>query len=143
MESDREEKDAALRRVAHCEFRFHAPRVLIQRFLPSARFEQPYLDLVASLRDELFGNSACALLVTIPAAVPVNPEATNVDHFRSERERRRILALAIVAEGDTMRAVVKFYFSWFPQAFPARVFDDEAEAIVWLQKLVAADGGLS
>lgn len=140
MGSDHEDEGAARRSVPHCEFRFHAPRLLVQRFLPAARFEQPYLDLVASLRDDFLGDSACALLVTIPADVPVNPDATNVDHFRNERVRRRILALAIVAEGDTMRAVVKFYFNWFPQPFPAQVFDDEAEAIAWLHAHVAAEG---
>lgn len=133
-------KNKAPTRTVHCEFSFHSPRLLVQRFLPSARFEQAFLDNVAAIRDGLCGDSSCALLVKIPQPVPVNPEATNVDHFRTDREARRILALAVVAEGDMMRSVVKFYFNWFPQVFPARVFEEEKEAIAWLQQELAAKG---
>lgn len=117
----------------HCTFHRLAPRVLLQRFKPEARFSQIILEEVAAARDLIIGDMPCALLVCIPEEVPVDPDATNTDHFLGERDKRRILALALVAHGDMMRSVSKFYFTWFPQPFPARVFDTEEEALTWLR----------
>jgi len=117
----------------HCIFHRIAPRLLTQRFKPEARFSQIILDEVAAARNLIIGDAPCALLICIPEEVPVDPVATNTDHFLGERDKRRILALALVAHGDMMRSVSKFYFTWFPQPFPARVFDTEEEALTWLR----------
>lgn len=120
--------------ITHCSFSFIAPRLLLQRFKPTMRFVQDLLDEVASARDRLIGDEhLSALLVVIPEGIPVNADATNVDHFTGERHKRRILALALVADDPTMRSVCKFYLQWFPQAFPAAVLDEEQDAIGWLQ----------
>ena len=117
----------------HCTFSRAAPRFLVQRFKPEARFTQAILDEVARVRDRIIGDSLCALMVIIPEEIPIDPNATNTDHFTGERVKRRILALALVAHGDMMRSVSKFYFTWFPQPFPARVFDSEEAAHAWLR----------
>lgn len=126
----------------YCTFSFVEPRHLAQRFKPEMRFSQTTLDLVASVRDRLIGDTLCALLVSIPNEVPVDPTATNVDHFTTERLKRRILALALVAHGDTMRSVSKFYFTWYPQPFEARVFTQEGEALAWLKEALAQESGI-
>ncbi len=116
----------------HCIFTFIAPRLLVQRFKPTARFTPDILDAVAADRDRIIGKVPVALLVCIPPEVPVEAESTNTDHFLGERAERRIAALALVAESNVMRGVCKFYFTWFPQPFPAQVFAAEADALDWL-----------
>lgn len=131
--------DSASVETELCTFTWLEPRLLLQRFKPTMRFEQPLLDAVARSRNALIGDDAqCALLVVIPEEVPVNPEATNVDHFTGERTHRRILAMALVAEDMTMRGVSKFYLQWFPQVFPAAVLDSVQEAAAWLRGKLSA-----
>jgi hypothetical protein len=126
-------EESSTEETEHCSFTRIGPRLLVQRFKPEARFTQAILDEVAAARNRIIGDSLCALKVIIPKEIPVDPNATNTDHFTGERVKRRILALALVAHGDMMRSVSKFYFTWFPQPFPARVFDSEEEALAWLR----------
>lgn len=122
----------------HCTFTRIAPRLLAQRFKPTMRFLQEALNEVAEFRDRIIGDEDLhALMVVIPEGIPVNADATNVDHFTGERQKRRIMALALVADDPTMRSVSKFYLQWFPQAFPAAVLDDEREALAWLEQQLA------
>lgn len=116
----------------YCIFTYLSPRLLVQRFKPSVRFTLEVLDAVAADRDRIIGNIPVALLICIPPEVPVEAESTNTDHFLGERAERRIAALALAAESDVMRGVCKFYFTWFPQPFPAQVFADESIALDWL-----------
>ncbi|MFN3874991.1 MAG: hypothetical protein ACK4L7_03640 [Flavobacteriales bacterium] len=118
----------------HCTFVLNQERLLIQRFKPSMRFEPRLIEHASAVRDRLIGDAPCALLVTIPAAVPVNPDASNTDHFQGERSRRRIIALTVVAEGQLLRSAAKLYFAWFQQAFPVLVTDSEAHAMDWLRE---------
>ena len=125
----------------HCTFTFLEPRLLLQRFTPTARFTPAFVAEMSALRNTLCGNELHAVMVVIPAEVAVDPVSTNVDHFLSERTQRRILALAVVAEGNIMHSVSKFYFGWFPQVFQANVFSEEDRALEWLrEKLLHASG---
>ena len=128
----------------YCTFTLLAPRLLEQRFHPTTRFTPDVLREVARARDRLCARETHALLVVIPAEVPVEPSATNVDHFVRERTRRHIHALALVAEGAQMHSVSKFYFNWYPQVFPVEVFDEEDDALEWLRgqlKSIATGNG--
>ncbi|MBK7384217.1 MAG: hypothetical protein IPI81_12955 [Flavobacteriales bacterium] len=119
--------------IDHCTFTFLAPRLLEQRFHSTARFNISTLRDVTKVRDKLCGKEPCAVMVVIPFEVPVDPSATNVDHFTGQRNKRLIHALAIVAEGAQMHSVSKFYFNWYPQIFPVCVFDATPEALKWLK----------
>lgn len=125
--------DSRSKETPNCTFTFLAPRLLVQRFNPTARFTPEVLDAVAADRDRIIGAEPVALLVFIPFEVPVAAEATNKDHFLGDRANRRIAALALVSLNTEMRSVSKFYFTWFQQPFPAQVFTEEAEALAWLR----------
>lgn len=117
-----------------CTFHYSEPRILEQRFLPCARFTAEVLSEAQAIRDRFCEARPSAVLVVIPAAVPVMASVTNTDHFVQERTKSTIIALAVVAEGDMMHSVSMFYFKWFPQPFPVRVFGDENEALDWLRQ---------
>jgi len=120
--------------TAHCRFRYTEPQILEQRFLPCARFTMEVLSEAQVIRDRYCEAQPSAVLVVIPAEIPVLASVTNTDHFVQERTRPTIIALAVVAEGDMMHSVSMFYFKWFPQPFPVRVFGDETEALDWLRQ---------
>lgn len=120
--------------TANCTFRYTEPRILEQRFLPCARFTNEVLTEAQAIRDRLCEARPSAVLVVIPAEIPVMASVTNTDHFVQERIRSTIIALAVVAEGDMMHSVSMFYFKWFPQPFPVRVFGEESEALDWLRQ---------
>ena len=61
----------------------------------------------------------------------------NEDHFRKDSETRSIIALAVVANSMEVSAATKFYFRYYPQAFEARVFDEEEDARTWLSEVLA------
>ncbi len=119
------------------------PRLLVQRYKASMRFEPDHIRKAARALERSLGGEPHALLVIIPPEVPVAPEATNVDHFLGERDHRRIAALAVVAPAPLMHSVSRFYFNWFPQPFPARVFRKEAAALEWLRTQVPSALGRS
>ncbi len=121
----------------HITFTLHEPGILIQRYGPDARFTVSLIKAATRERDRLCGREQHAMLVVIHKSIPVNPDLTNTDHFRDQRGMQRITALAIHAADRTMRGVCKFYFKWFPQPFPVRVFDDEEEALAWLRSHVS------
>lgn len=137
MISTTEGMDHTTTDTPHCTFTLLAPRLLEQRFKPSARFLPDVMLEVGRARDRLCAQETHALMVVIPAEIPVEPAATNVDHFAGERTKRRIHALALVAEDAQMHSVSKFYFSWYPQVFPVQVFDEERDALEWLKGQLA------
>lgn len=120
--------------TATCTFRYSEAGILEQRFLPSTRFSMEVLTEAQAVRDRLCESRPSAVLVVIPAEIPVLASVTNTDHFVKQRARSTIVALAVVAEGDMMHSVSMFYFRWFPQPFPVRVFSEEGEALAWLRQ---------
>ena len=115
------------------------PRFVEQRIKPTARFETEGLKENNEALEQLCNGTLCAVLVVIPAEVPVNLPVVNVDHFRSEREKRCILAMAVVTDSAIMHATAKLYFMYFQQAFPAKVFEEEGDARTWLKEQLTAD----
>ncbi len=115
------------------------PRLLEQRYHPLTRFSPALLKEARKARERFTRKGACALLLVIPPGIPVDAPSTNEDHWREESQQRKVIALAVVAEDSTMNAATKFYFRYYPQAFDAKVFAAEDEALEWLRaKLTSA-----
>ncbi len=108
------------------------PRLIEQRFRPDARFSVDAFERNGIARKKVSNGKPCALLIIIPAEIPVHPPSTNQDHFRKERKAGSVLALAVVTNSEAISAVSKFYFRYHPQPFDVRVFDDEDMARTWL-----------
>lgn len=109
-----------------------APGFIEQRYNPTTRFSPNNLAESRKARAKLCAGRPCALMIVVPAEVPIEPPLSNVDHFRTESTERSIIALALVTESAMMSSVSKFYFMYFPQAFETRVFSTEEEARTWL-----------
>lgn len=112
-------------------------RLIEQRYHPFARFSPALLKEARKARERITRKGACAVLVVIPAEIPVDPPSTNEDHLRDESQGRSIIAMAAVAESAAMNAATKFYFRYYPQAFETKVFVEEAEAREWLSEQIA------
>ena len=129
-----------LEETESCVFDRIGPRYIRQRYKPSATFTPERLKADGEVRDRLCGPLSSAVLVILPAEVPVNPLATNEDHFRATRDRSCILALAVVTDSAQMHTASKLYFMYFQQAFPVKVFDEEPDAHRWLIRQLEASG---
>ncbi len=112
-------------------------RLIEQRYHPYARFSPALLKEARKARERITRKGACAVLVVIPAEIPVDAPSTNEDHLRDESQGRSIIAMAVVAESAAMNAATKFYFRYYPQAFETKVFVEEAEAREWLSEQIA------
>ena len=112
-------------------------RLIEQRYHPFARFSAALLKEARKARERITRKGACAVLVVIPAEIPVDPPSTNEDHLRDESQGRSIIAMAVGAENAAMIAATKFYFRYYPQAFETKVFVEEAEAREWLSEQLA------
>lgn len=115
-----------------------APRFIEQRFRHDGHYGTAAIERNRLARKKVSDGIPCAVMIVIPAELPVDPSAANTDHFRKESAERSILALAIVARTAAVSAVSKFYFRYYPQAFEVRVFDGEAEAREWLNEVLEA-----
>ena len=115
------------------------PRFIEQRYKPTARFDLKGLEENQRAREELCGGVLCAVMVVIPAEMPVHPPSVNMDHFRAERVKRNILALAVVTDSAIMHTTTKLYFMYFQQAFHVKVFEEERDARRWLREHLAAE----
>lgn len=107
-------------------------RSIEQCFRVDARFDPDPMEANRNAREQLSEGKPYGLLIILPDGAEVQPNSTNTDHFRLESVDRRILALAVVANGEAMSMVCKFYFRYYPQSFPVEVFDDEDDARTWL-----------
>src|SRR5436190_9499887 len=112
------------------------PGFIEQRYAPTARFTLNGLSETRSAREKLCADAPCVVMIIVPVEVPIEPPLSNTDHFRGESANRSIIALAVVTESGMMCSVTKFYFMYFPQAFPVKVFDDEDAARAWLRELL-------
>jgi hypothetical protein len=91
------------------------PRFIEQRYEPTARFDLAGLEENQRAREQLCAGMLCAVMVVIPAEMPVHPPSVNMDHFRAERAKRNILALAVVTDSAMMHTTTKLYFMYFQQ----------------------------
>ena len=117
-------------------------RCIEQTVKPDAILTSAAIARNAKARRKVAGGKPYVLLIVIPAEVPVDPDSTNVDHYRYDRDPPSILALALVVQSATMSAVVKFYFRYYPQPFEVRVFEEDGEARSWLGSCLLAQGGI-
>lgn len=116
------------------------PGFIEQRYSSTARFSLKSLDETRKARARICGNRPCVVMVVVPAEVPIEASLANVDHFRKESSERSIIALAVVTDGAMISSVSKFYFMYFPQAFPVRIFEQEPDARVWLKQHLGTTG---
>lgn len=114
-----------------------APRLVVQRYRPDARFDEGVFVRNRKARWRIVSEAPHALLIILPLELQVHPPSANHDHFRDDSNARIILALAVVAPNPAVNAATKFYFRYYPQAFEARVFEEEEEARTWLQQVLA------
>lgn len=120
-------------RTALATMRMIGPGLLEQRIHPDAVLNIEGLRSTREAREVLCANEPCAVLCIIPPTVRSDFSTGTEDHFRSEREKSTISALALVAQGEQMEAVSKAYFTFYPQGFRLKVFSDERDARKWLK----------
>lgn len=108
------------------------PWLIEQRYKSMAALTFENIHENSDARARLSPDHPCAVMIVFPKDVVPNPPVANEDHFRSERAKKHILALAVVADGSLMNSVSKLYFIFHPQAFETRVFEEEAAARRWL-----------
>lgn len=120
--------------------RLVSDRCIEQCYREDARFDTGAMEGDRKAREELVGGRSYGLLSIIPEGVEVQPSSSNTDHFRVESVDRRILAMAVVTNGEAMYVVCKFYFRYYPQSFPVEVFDDENAAREWLNDRMSRIG---
>lgn len=112
-------------------------RLLEQRFHPVLRFSLAAVEQDRTARWRLAGREPHALLIVLPAELPVHPLAMNDDHFRADSEARMLIALAVVAPTTSQNTATKFYFRYHVQAFETRIFEQEKDARSWLNEILA------
>jgi len=116
------------------------PGFIEQRYRSSARFCVKSLAETRKAREKFCSERPCVVMVVIPAEVPIESSLANVDHFRKESGERSILALAVVTDGAMLTSVSKFYFMYFPQSFPVKIFERESDARTWLRQHLGPTG---
>jgi hypothetical protein len=109
-----------------------APGFIEQRFHLDARLDWIGFQENKEARFKLCGAKPHVMLSVIPGSVDFDVHVTSLDHFAAERGLDTIVALAVVAQGTLVETVTQLYFSYFPQAFPLKIFGEEAEARSWL-----------
>jgi len=113
------------------------PRLIEQRYHPMTVPSPSLFTEASKSRQRITRKGPCAVLVVLPPEMPVDGPSTNIDFFRQESEQRSIIALAVVAETVMVNAATKFYFRYHAQAFEAKVFTEESEALAWLKSKLA------
>lgn len=109
-------------------------RFIELRYHVVGRFDAAMFERDRKVRWKLSGRMPHALLIILPAELPVYAPAMNDDHFRRDSEARMVIALAVVAPTTAQNMAAKFYFRYHAQAFEARVFEQEDEARSWLME---------
>lgn len=116
-------------------FALLAPGILQQRFVP-ADLDAEDLEAMSRTRERMFqAHGPCGLILVVPAEIALRTDLMGTDHYRDQREKRQITALAIVADGEVLHAACRMYFIYHQQPFPAEVFEEE-EAMRWLRAQV-------
>ncbi|MBX2971946.1 MAG: hypothetical protein KF797_02485 [Flavobacteriales bacterium] len=113
-----------------------ADNLIRQCVRPDALFTATAFERNRKARLKLTRGSPHALLIVLPAELPVHPPAMNDDHFWADSAARTIIALAVVAPTTAQNTAAKFYFRYHAQAFEARVFKKEEEAERWLKDVL-------
>lgn len=109
-----------------------APCFIEQRFSATATIDRAGFEENRIARQELGGESPYVMLSIIPEGIDFELAVTSIDHFKPERGKSHLMALAVVVCDGMGEAIAKLYFSYFPTDFPARVFHEERIAREWL-----------
>lgn len=119
-------------------FTLLGPGILQQRFLPVDLAPED-LDEMTRAREHMFQmHGPCGLMLVVPAEITLRTDLMGTDHYRDQREKRHILALAVVADGEVLHAACRVYFIYHPQPFPAEVFEEDHDALRWLREQMNA-----
>ena len=110
--------------------------LLLQRFRENVRIDLPGFQENKEARFTLSGDEPCAMLSVFPREIDFDVRITSSDHFAPERGKETLTALAVVAQDSMVEMVSRLYFSYFPQVFNARVFNNEQSALNWLRQFV-------
>lgn len=112
------------------------PGFLEQRFRPNVRIDLAGFQENKEARFALSGDQPCAMLSIFPHDIDFDVQITSSDHFAPERGKETLTALAVVAQDSMVEMVSRLYFSYFPQDFNIRVFNNEPNALNWLRQYI-------
>ena len=120
---------------------FLEPGIIEQRYLDNAQFSpEGLLQNLAAMETLCDHHGKCCLLSIFPAGMQVKADLMNNDHYRDQRNKGQIRALAVVTDSMEMHAASKLYFMYHQQPFETRVFEEEVDALRWLQSQLEEKG---
>lgn len=119
-------------------FTLLGPDLLEQRFLPVELSPEDLAEMAQARKRLLQQHGSSGLMLVVPSDVPLRPDLMDADHYRDQRNEWRILAMAIVADGEMLHAACRIYFIYHPQPFPAEVFEEDHDALRWLREQMNA-----
>lgn len=105
-----------------------------QRYLDDAQFSAEAVAENIKAIASLCKKGTCALLTVFPRGIQVNKDLMNKDLFRAYRDKPYVCAIAVVTDSTAMHMASKVYFTYHPQAFPTRIFEEEDDARQWLNE---------
>lgn len=118
--------------TATAEIALVGPGRVEQRYLADAQFTQESVKENLAAVSALSGADPYVLLSVFPPGMRVNLSLMDMDLYRDQRLANTLRALAVVTDSEEMHTASKLYFLYHQQAFPTRVFEDEFEALAWL-----------
>jgi SpoIIAA-like len=117
------------------------PGIIEQRYLDNVQFSaEGLLENLAAMETLCDHHGRCCILSIFPAGLQVKAELMNNDHYRAQRNRGHIRALAVVTDSMEMHAASKLYFMYHQQPFETRVFEEEVDALRWLRAQMEEKG---
>lgn len=120
------------RSTSTAEITLVRPGWIEQRYRDDAQFSSEALWENLGVIAVFTAHGPCALLNIFPAGMVVSLPLMNDDHFREQRPKENIRALAVVTDSEEMRTASRLYFMYHQQPFDTGVFDDERDARAWL-----------
>lgn len=105
------------------------------RFKPEVYIDTKGFAEVFQERIRLCGTDHVHILMVIPTDAEIDPTLMATDHFKANGGVEGVQAIASVSGSSVNEMLTSLYFAYFPQAFPARVFNTEQEAGDWLARI--------
>ncbi len=120
---------------------FLEPGIIEQRYLDNVQFSpEGLLENLAAMEALCDHHGKCCILSVFPAGMQVKADLMNNDHYRDQRSKGQIRALAVVTDSLEMHAASKLYFIYHQQPFETRVFEEEVDALRWLRAQMEEKG---
>jgi hypothetical protein len=89
-------------------------------------------------RWRLLGTERHAVLTVIPEDTTFDMSLLEEDHYTPAGPNDGTLLHAVVAQSDALAPIVELYFAMYPTPFASRVFQNEKEAMRWLDQQLRA-----